>query len=49
MLSKTQINLKLIPGVDGRPEICQLVAYNMTDITVKGSWLVRAGCISFHT
>ena len=24
-LSKTQINLKLIPGVDGRPEICQLV------------------------
>jgi acetoacetate decarboxylase len=37
-LSKTQINLKLIPGVDGRPEICQLVAYNLTDITVKGSW-----------
>src|SRR6266704_2918571 len=24
-LSKTQINLKMIPGVDGRPEICQLV------------------------
>ena len=37
-LSKTQINLKLIPGVDGRPEICQLVAYNLTEITVKGSW-----------
>jgi acetoacetate decarboxylase len=35
MLSKTQINLKLIPGVDGHAEICQLVAYNMT----KGSWL----------
>src|SRR5215470_5870425 len=33
-LSKTQVNLKLIPGVDGRPEICQLVAYNLTDITV---------------
>ena len=38
-LSKTQVNLKLIPGVDGRPEICQLVAYNLTEITVKGSWM----------
>jgi acetoacetate decarboxylase len=37
-LSKTQINLKIIPGIDGRPEICQLVALNLTDITVKGSW-----------
>ena len=33
------VNLKLIPGVDGKPEICQLVAYNLTDIVVKGSWL----------
>lgn len=39
MLSKTQVNLKLIPGVDGEPEICQLVSYNLTDITVKGSWM----------
>jgi acetoacetate decarboxylase len=38
MLSKTQVNLKLIPGVDGRPEICQLVAFNLQDITIKGSW-----------
>jgi acetoacetate decarboxylase len=38
-LSKTQVNLKLIPGVDGSPEICQLVAYNLTDIVVKGSWI----------
>jgi acetoacetate decarboxylase len=38
-LSKTQINLKIIPGVDGEPEICQLVALNLTDITVKGSWI----------
>jgi len=38
-LSKTHVNLKLIPGVDGEPEICQLVAYNLTDIAVKGSWL----------
>ena len=27
-LSKTQINLKMIPGVDGRLEVCQLVAIN---------------------
>lgn len=38
-LSKTQVNLKLIPGVDGEPEICQLVSYNLTEITVKGSWM----------
>ena len=38
MLSKTLVNLKLIPGVDGRPEICRLVGYHMTEITVKGSW-----------
>ncbi len=37
-LAKTQINLKIIPGADGRPEICQLVALNLTEITVKGSW-----------
>lgn len=39
ILSKTQVNLKLIPGVDGQPGICQLVAYNLTDISIKGSWL----------
>lgn len=38
MLSKTQVNLKLLPGVDGSAEICQLVAINLTDIAVKGSW-----------
>lgn len=38
-LSRTQINLKLIPGVDGRAEVCQLVAINLTDIVVKGSWI----------
>ncbi|MBY0406786.1 MAG: acetoacetate decarboxylase, partial [Rickettsiales bacterium] len=37
-LTKTQINLKLIPGVDGKPAIAQLVAYNMCDVTVKGAW-----------
>jgi acetoacetate decarboxylase len=38
-LSKTQINLKLIPGVDGGMAIAQLVAINLTDIVVKGSWI----------
>jgi acetoacetate decarboxylase len=37
-LRRTQVNLKLIPGVDGTPAICQLVAINLTEITVKGSW-----------
>jgi acetoacetate decarboxylase len=37
-LSKTQVNLKLIPGIDGAPAICQLVALNLSEITVKGSW-----------
>ncbi|HYD98998.1 MAG TPA: acetoacetate decarboxylase [Alphaproteobacteria bacterium] len=37
-LAKTQCNLKLIPDVDGRPKIAQLVAYNLEDVTIKGSW-----------
>jgi acetoacetate decarboxylase len=37
-MSKTQVNLKLIPHVDGSLGIAQLVAYNLTDIQVKGAW-----------
>ncbi|MBM3535085.1 MAG: acetoacetate decarboxylase, partial [Alphaproteobacteria bacterium] len=37
-LAKMQVNLKLIPDVDGKPAIAQLVAYNLTEISVKGSW-----------
>jgi len=37
-LSKTQVNLKLIPDVDGKPAIAQLVGYNLADISVKGGW-----------
>lgn len=37
-LTHTRVNLKLIPHVDGTPAICQLVAYNMTDASVKGAW-----------
>jgi acetoacetate decarboxylase len=41
-LAKTQVNLKLIPHVDGTHAIAQLVAYNLQDITVKGGWLSPA-------
>ncbi|MEM8770308.1 MAG: acetoacetate decarboxylase [Pseudomonadota bacterium] len=37
-LSGTQVNLKLIPNVDGEPAIAQLVAYELDDIAVKGFW-----------
>lgn len=37
-LEKTQVNLKLLPCVTGKPLVAQLVAYNLTDITVKGYW-----------
>jgi len=37
-LTTTQVNLKLIPGVNGKLQIAELVAYNMCDTTVKGAW-----------
>ncbi|MBL8448171.1 MAG: acetoacetate decarboxylase [Zoogloeaceae bacterium] len=37
-LAKTQVNLKLIPDVDGRLAIAQLVAYNLADIVIRGGW-----------
>lgn len=37
-MSRTQVNLKLIPHVDGTPAIAQLVAYELTDIQVQGAW-----------
>jgi len=37
-MGKTQINLKLIPDVDGSLAIAQLVAYNLIDVSVKGAW-----------
>jgi acetoacetate decarboxylase len=44
-MTKTQCNLKIIPDVDGNPKICQLVAYNLTDITIKGT-IGLAGAIA---
>lgn len=37
-MATTQVNLKIIPDVDGTQAISQLVAYNLTDIKVKGAW-----------
>lgn len=37
-MGKTQVNLKLIPDVDGSLAIAQLVGYNLSDIQVKGAW-----------
>lgn len=37
-IAKTQVNLKLIPDVDGSLKIAQLAAYHLTDIEVKGAW-----------
>lgn len=37
-LGRLGVNLRLIPDVDGRPKVAELVGYNMTDITVLGSW-----------
>ncbi|HTZ78283.1 MAG TPA: acetoacetate decarboxylase [Stellaceae bacterium] len=31
--------LKIIPHVDGRPRICELVEYYLTDVEVKGAWV----------
>jgi acetoacetate decarboxylase len=30
--------LKIIPHVDGTARICELVRFNLEDITVKGAW-----------
>lgn len=40
-LAKTAVNLKLIPSVTGKPQIAELVAFEMTNITVKGFWRGR--------
>ena len=37
-LGKLQVMLKLIPDVDGKPKIAQLVGLYITEIAVKGSW-----------
>jgi acetoacetate decarboxylase len=38
MLGKRQVTLKLLPDVDGKPKVAQLVGFNMTDIELKSAW-----------
>ncbi len=38
VLTPPQVTLKLLPGPDGKPAICQLVTFTMQDIKVTGSW-----------
>jgi len=38
MLAEPGVLLKIIPHVDGRPRICELVRIHLTDITVRGAW-----------
>lgn len=35
--------LKIIPDVDCRPRICELVSYRLEDLVVKGAWRGPAG------
>jgi acetoacetate decarboxylase len=37
--------LKIIPHVDCTPRICELVEYDLEDITVKGAWEGPAGLV----
>jgi acetoacetate decarboxylase len=37
-LAKLNVNLKLLPDVDGKPKVAQLVGYNLNDIRVHGAW-----------
>jgi acetoacetate decarboxylase len=37
-IARLQVNLKLIPDVDGSPKVAQLVGYNLEDVTVRGAW-----------
>lgn len=41
-IGRTQITLKLIPDVDGKPAVAQLVAINFTDVVVHGAWAGKA-------
>jgi acetoacetate decarboxylase len=37
-LARPNFMLKIIPHVDCTPRICELVRYNLEDVTVKGAW-----------
>lgn len=37
-LGKPAYLLKIIPHVDGRPRICEIVRYQLGDVNLKGAW-----------
>ncbi|WP_407523934.1 acetoacetate decarboxylase [Methylobacterium oryzisoli] len=37
-IGQLNVNLKLLPDVDGNPKVAQLVGYRLKDITVHGAW-----------
>jgi acetoacetate decarboxylase len=37
-IEKLNINLKVIPDVDGKPKIAQLVGYHLENVNVHGAW-----------
>ena len=37
-LGRLNVNLKLIPDVDGKPKVAQLVGYNLEDVVVHEAW-----------
>jgi acetoacetate decarboxylase len=47
-LSAPNFLLKIIPHVDGKPRICELVRYFCEDVTVKGAWDGPAALELFH-
>src|SRR5260370_42461205 len=40
-------NLKIIPHVDGSPRICELVRFNLEEITLKEAWTGPAALCLF--
>jgi acetoacetate decarboxylase len=48
-MSTTQVNLKVIPGVDGAPAIAQLVGYNWPTFASKAHGRVRRGSVLSRT
>ena len=47
-LSAPNYLIKIIPHVDGKPRICELVRYFCEDITVRGAWEGPAALELFH-
>lgn len=46
-LSTPSFLLKIIPHVDGTARICELVQYQLSDITIKGAWS-GPGALDLH-